>query len=175
VSRRQHTDWADGRHPLDRLVAAAEARGYEYIIVSDHSKSTAIANGLDVDALRAQRRVFRGLQPRLKIRILARSECDILADGSLDVDEGTLASVDYVVASVHSHFGQSEAEMTARIVKAVSHPRVTILGHATGRLLLRREGYKVDIEAVLRAAAEQRRVALEDVVRELEASDGAAH
>src|SRR5204863_6143407 len=81
------------------------------------------------------------------------TECGILADGSLDFDDDLLATFDYVVASVHTHFGQSQEDMTARIIKAIEHPRVTMLGHATGRLLLRREGYKVDLEAVLQAAA----------------------
>jgi DNA polymerase (family 10) len=85
--------------------------------------------------------------------VLKGIECDILADGRLDYDDDLLATFDYVVASVHSHFHQSEAEMTARILRAISHPRVTMLGHATGRLLLRRDGYKVDLDQVLRAAA----------------------
>src|SRR5262249_45991844 len=88
------------------------------------------------------------------IRLFKGTEVDILPDGSLDYDDDTLATFDYVVASVHTHFQMSRADMTARIIKAVRHPRVTMLGHATGRLLLRREGYDVDLEAVLQAAAE---------------------
>ena len=86
-------------------------------------------------------------------RSLKGTECDILPDGSLDFDDGLLAGFDYVVASVHTHFGQTREEMTARICRALAHPRVTMLGHATGRLLLRREAYAVDLEAVIQAAA----------------------
>src|SRR5438270_5262095 len=99
----------------------------------------------DIDRLNSQFNDFR---------IFKGTECDILPDGRLDFDDKLLEEFDYVVASVHSHFKQTEEEMTARIVRAVRHPRVTMLGHATGRLLLRREGYKVDLEAVVRAAAE---------------------
>jgi len=147
-----HTDWSDGRHPLDRLVAAAEARGYEYIIVSDHSKSTAIANGLDVDALRAQRRVIRELQPRVKIRILAGSECDILADGSMDFPDDVLGELDVVLAAVHSRFKQDRDAMTKRIVRALEHPHVDILVHPTGRRIGTREPYDVDLDALFETA-----------------------
>ena len=147
-----HTDWSDGRHPLDKLVAAAEARGYEYIIVSDHSKSTAIANGLSVDQLRAQRQLIRDLQPRFKIRILAGSECDILADGSMDFPDDVLAELDVVLAAVHSRFKQERAAMTARIVRALEHPHVDILVHPTGRRIGSREPYDVDLDAVFATA-----------------------
>jgi DNA polymerase (family 10) len=147
-----HTDWSDGRHPLDRLVAAAEARGYEYIIVSDHSKSTAIANGLDVDALRAQRRVIRELQPRFKIRILAGSECDILADGSMDFPDDVLDELDVVLAAVHSRFKQDRDAMTKRIVRALEHPHVDILVHPTGRRIGTREPYDVDLDLLFETA-----------------------
>ena len=147
-----HTDWSDGRHPLDRLIEAAEARGYEYIIVSDHSKSTAIANGLDVEALRAQRQLIRDLQPRFKIRILAGSECDILADGSMDFPDDVLAELDVVLAAVHSRFKQDRAAMTRRIVRALEHPHVDILVHPTGRRIGTREPYDVDLDAVFETA-----------------------
>ncbi|HYE91648.1 MAG TPA: DNA polymerase/3'-5' exonuclease PolX [Terriglobales bacterium] len=147
-----HTDWSDGRHPLDRLIAAAEARGYEYIIVSDHSKSTAIANGLSVEALRAQRTLIRELQPRFKIRILAGSECDILADGTMDFPDDVLAELDVVLAAVHSRFKQDRAAMTRRIVRALEHPHVDILVHPTGRRLGTREPYDVDLELVFETA-----------------------
>jgi DNA polymerase (family 10) len=147
-----HTDWSDGRHPLDHLVGAAEARGYEYIIVSDHSKSTAIANGLDVDALRAQRRLIRELQPRFRIRILAGAECDILADGAMDFPDDVLAELDVVLAAVHSRFKQARDAMTKRIVRALEHPHVDILAHPTGRRIGTREPYDVDLDAVFDAA-----------------------
>src|SRR5205823_10331949 len=120
----------------------------------DHSQSLTVARGLTPDRVRQQHRAIDRLNAKLDgFRVFKGTECDILADGSLDFDDGLLATFDYVVASVHSHFGQSREEMTARIVKAVSHPRVTMLGHATGRLLLRRDAYKVDLDAVLKAAA----------------------
>ncbi|HEX6210831.1 MAG TPA: DNA polymerase/3'-5' exonuclease PolX [Methylomirabilota bacterium] len=147
-----HTDWSDGRHSLERLVAAAEARGYEYIIVSDHSRSLTIAGGLGVEELRAQRAAIQALQPRFRIRILAGTECDILADGALDFPDEVLAELDIVLAAVHSRFTQSRAEMTGRIVRALGHPRMHVLVHPTGRLLGSREPYDVDLEAVLAAA-----------------------
>jgi DNA polymerase (family 10) len=147
-----HTEWSDGHHPLERLVEAAEARGYEYIIVSDHSQSTAIAGGLTVERLRAQLAAIRALQPRHRIRILTGCECDILADGSMDFPDEVLGELDVVVGSVHSRFRQSREEMTARIVRALGNPHVDVLGHPTGRLIGSREPYDVDLEAVFAAA-----------------------
>jgi DNA polymerase (family 10) len=147
-----HTDWSDGRHSLEALVTAAQARGYEYIIVSDHSHSTTIAGGLDVERLRAQRQAIRELQPRVGIRILAGSECDILADGSLDFPDDELAELDVVLAAVHARHKQSREAMTARIVRALAHPRVNVLVHPTGRRLSTRDPYDVDLEAVFAAA-----------------------
>jgi len=147
-----HTDWSDGHHPLERLVEAAQARGYEYVIVSDHSRSLTIAGGLSIDELRAQRALIRGLQPKFTIRILAGTECDILADGSLDFPDEVLAELDFVVAAVHSRFKQSREEMTARIVRALSNPWLNVLAHPTGRRLGSREPYDVDLEAVFAAA-----------------------
>ena len=147
-----HTEWSDGHHPLERLVEAAEARGYEYIIVSDHSQSTAIAGGLTVDRLRAQIDAIRDLQPRYRIRILTGSECDILADGAMDFPDEVLRDLDIVLGSVHSRFRQSREEMTARIVRALANPHVDILGHPTGRLIGSREPYDVDMEAIFAAA-----------------------
>ena len=147
-----HTDWSDGHHPLERLVEAAQARGYEYVIVSDHSRSLTIAGGLTIDELRAQVAAIRALQPRFAIRILAGTECDILADGTLDFPDEVLAELDVVVAAVHSRFRQSREEMTARIVRALSNPWLSILAHPTGRRLGSREPYDVDLEAVFEAA-----------------------
>ncbi len=149
-----HTDWSDGRLTLERMVAAAEARGYEYVIVSDHSASLAIAHGLDVERLRAQAREIRALQARTRIRILAGTECDILEDGRLDFPDEVLAGLDVVLAAVHSRFKQSRADMTARIVRALANPWVNVLVHPTGRRLGTREPYDVDLEAVLAAARE---------------------
>jgi DNA polymerase (family 10) len=113
-----------------------------------------VANGLSPARVREQQDAIDALNKRLKgIRIIKGTECDILADGRLDFDDDVLATFDYVVASVHSHFNQPREEMTARILKAIRNPAVTMLGHATGRLLLRRDGYPVDLDAVLKAAA----------------------
>lgn len=139
---------------MEEMVKAARERGLRYLGIADHSQSLAIARGLTPERVRQQHAEIDRLAAHLTgIRIFKGTECDILADGNLDFDDETLASFDYVVASVHSLFKQPEPEMTARIVRAVSHPLVTMLGHATGRILLRREGYQVDLEAVLQAAA----------------------
>src|SRR5205823_11366854 len=132
----------------------ARQLGYQYLGIADHSQSLTVANGLTPDRVHRQQTEIDGLNDRLKgIKLLKGTECDILADGRLDFEDALLATFDYVVASVHSHFNQPEPEMTARIIRALSHPRVTMLGHATGQLLLRRDSYKVDLEAVLQAAA----------------------
>jgi DNA polymerase (family 10) len=136
------------------MAEAARQMGLEYLGIADHSQSLTVANGLTPERLRQQQAAIDALNKRLQgIRLFKGTECDILADGRLDFDDELLASCDYVVASVHSYFNQPEEEMTARIIRAISHPRVTMLGHATGRLLLRREGYRLDLEAVLQAAA----------------------
>lgn len=149
-----HTDWSDGQLPLPRLVEAAQARGYEYIIVSDHSKSATIAGGLTADELRAQVEKIRALQPQFKIRILTGCECDILADGTMDFPDEVLRELDVVLAAVHSRFQQTRGEMTARIVRALANPHVDILAHPTGRRLGTREPYDVDLDAVFAAARE---------------------
>jgi DNA polymerase (family 10) len=149
-----HTNWSDGASTLEEMADAARRLGLKYLGLGDHSQSLTVANGLSPERVRQQQADIDALGKRLKgIKLFKGIECDILADGKLDYDDKTLASFDYVVASVHSHMNQTEAEMTARIIKAISHPRVTMLGHATGRLLLRRDGYHVDLEAVLKAAA----------------------
>src|SRR5262249_9789104 len=149
-----HTDWSDGKDTLLDMVQAAKNLGFKYFGIGDHSQSLTVANGLTPDRVRKQQEAIDALNTKVKgIRIFKGTECDILPDGSLDYDDKLLATFDYVVASVHSHFNLPEAEMTARIIKALSHPAVTMLGHATGRLLLRRDGYKVDVEAILKAAA----------------------
>jgi len=147
-----HTEWSDGHHPLEALVSAAEARGYEYIIVSDHSRSSTIARGLTPEQVRDQIRQIRALQPKHRIRILAGSECDILADGSMDFPDEVLAELDVVLAAVHSRFKQPGPEMTARICRALENPHVRILAHPTGRLLGSREPYEVDLERVFAVA-----------------------
>ncbi len=150
-----HTDWSDGGATLAEMAEAARELGWQYLGIADHSQSLTVANGLTPERVGRQQKEIDELNAGFKdFRLFKGTECDILPDGSLDFSDEVLESFDYVVASVHSHFAMSQEEMTARIVKAVSHSRVTMLGHATGRLLLRRDGYKVDLDAVLKAAAE---------------------
>jgi DNA polymerase (family 10) len=149
-----HTTWSDGAATLEQMAEAAHALGYEYLGIADHSQSLTVANGLTPERVRKQQKDMDALNAKFKgFRLFKGIECDILADGGLDYDDKVLASFDYVVASVHSYFNQTQEEMTARIIKAINHPRVTMLGHATGRLLLKRDAYKVDLDAVLSAAA----------------------
>lgn len=150
-----HTKESDGTATLEEMVEAARAAGLKYLGIGDHSRSLTIANGLSPERVRRQQAAIDALNAELKgFRVFKGTECDILPDGQLDFDDELLATFDYVVASVHTHFSQTREEMTARIVKAVRHPLVTMLGHATGRLLLKRDAYAVDLEAVLQAAAE---------------------
>jgi DNA polymerase (family 10) len=150
-----HTTYSDGGNSVEEMGHAAKALGLKYLGLADHSQSLTVANGLSPQRVRQQQAEIDRVNETLKgFQIFKGIECDILADGSLDYDDDVLATFDYVVASVHSHFKQSREEMTARIIKAIRNPYVTMLGHATGRLLLKREGYQVDLEAVLQAAAE---------------------
>ncbi len=153
-----HTTASDGRNTLAEMVAGAQARGWEYFGVADHSKASVQANGLDADRLRRQIAEVAALNRsgRFTTQVLAGVECDILPDGRLDLDESVLRELDYVVVSVHSSFSQSEADMTARIIRAIEHPCTTMLGHLTGRLLLRREGYAVNVPRVIDAALANR-------------------
>lgn len=149
-----HTTWSDGAASLEAMVRQAEAQGYEYIQISDHSKSAHYAGGLDEKRLLAQGEAIDDLQAKCPhIKILKGSEVDILADGSLDFPPEVLARLDLVIASVHTRFREDREEMTRRLVRAVENPYVDVLGHPTGRLLLAREPYAVDMERVLLAAA----------------------
>ena len=148
-----HTTESDGRNTLEDMAKAAQDLGLEYLGIADHSKSAFQAHGLDIKRLRAQVKRIRELNESFDgFRLFAGTECDILKDGSLDFSDDVLAELDYVVASVHSSFTLSETEMTDRIIKAISNPYVTMLGHMTGRLLLNREPYAVNIPAVVEAA-----------------------
>lgn len=150
-----HTTASDGRASLEDMIAAAKELGLEYLGIADHSKSSFQANGLDEKRLAAQVARIRELNAaETDFRIFAGTECDILKDGSLDFSDDILSTLDYVVASVHSSFTMPEAEMTERIIRAMQNPHVTMLGHLTGRLLLSREPYQVNIPAILDAAAE---------------------
>jgi DNA polymerase (family X) len=151
-----HTVFSDGRGTLEEMAEAAAARGWRYFGIADHSQSAAYAGGLPPDRVREQRAAVDAWNTREggRLRLFHGVESDILADGSLDYDDDVLAGLDYVVGSVHSGFGLSEAQMTERVLRAVRNPYLTILGHPTGRLLLRRDGYPLDVPAVLDAAAE---------------------
>lgn len=150
-----HTTASDGRASLEDMIAAAKDLGLEYLGIADHSKASFQANGLDEVRLAAQVQRIREINAAdSEIRIFAGIECDILKDGSLDFSDEVLSTLDYVVASVHSSFTLPEAEMTERLIRAMRNPYVTMLGHATGRLLLSREPYQVNIPAILDAAAE---------------------
>jgi DNA polymerase (family 10) len=150
-----HTTASDGRSPLEAMANAAEELGLQYLGIADHSRSSIQARGLDVARLRVQMAEIRRLNAERKgFRIFAGMECDILRDGTLDFPDEVLAQLDYVVASVHSAFTLSEAGMTERIIRAMTNPYVTLLAHPTGRLLLKREPYAVDIPAIIEAAAE---------------------
>ncbi len=150
-----HSVWSDGGATISEMAEAARDRGLEYLGIADHSRSAAYAGGLSIDRVREQWAEIDALNRRLgpKFRIFKGTECDILPDGALDYPDDLLDQFDYVVASVHSSFGLPREAMTARMVRAVSHPRVTMLGHPTGRLLLARDGYSVDLDAVIEAAA----------------------
>ncbi|MBI5096428.1 MAG: histidinol-phosphatase, partial [Nitrospirae bacterium] len=152
-----HTVYSDASMTLREVVRVAKELGYHYVGISDHSKSAYYAGGLIEDKVKEQHEEIDRLNAGLKdFYIFKGVESDILPDGSLDYDEKTLAAFDFVIASIHSKFNVSETEMTERIIKALSNPYTTMLGHPTGRLLLSREGYHVDLKRVIDAAAEQR-------------------
>jgi DNA polymerase (family 10) len=149
-----HTTASDGRDSLETMALAARDAGYRYVAFTDHSKSAGYAGGLSEERVLAQREEIRALRRRVSgLRIFHGTEADILADGTIDYGDEFLAHFDFVVASVHSRFGLSASEQTARLIRAVSNPLVSVLGHPTGRLLLEREGLKADLEAVCGAAA----------------------
>jgi DNA polymerase (family 10) len=148
-----HTTESDGRESLETMVRAAHERGLEYVAITDHSKSLAMANGQDETRTLANAARIRALSKTLRgFTVLAGVECDILPDGSMDLSDDCLAALDIVVASVHSALQQDEADMTKRVIKAIEHPSVDIIGHLTGRMLLRREAARVSIEKVIDAA-----------------------
>ena len=149
-----HTHLSDGTPSLSQWVQAAREKGYQYLGISDHSQSAAYAGGLKSDQLNQQEAEIRKINDRQKgVRLFWGIELDILPDGSLDYPEKVLARFDFVIASVHSRFNLSETDMTRRIIRAVENPYTVMLGHPTGRLLLARDAYAVDMEAVLEAAA----------------------
>ena len=150
-----HTEWSDGRDPTEIMAAAAAERCYEYAAITDHSAGRGIAGGLSVERLDEHIREIRELEDRLgSIKLLAGSEVDIRADGSLDYDGEVLDRLDWVVASVHSGMGQDVETMTARIIAAMHSPHVTAIGHLTTRMIGERKPIEADFEAIFRAAAE---------------------
>lgn len=151
-----HSTWTDGKASILEMVEACIERGYEYVAITDHSKAVTMVGGLTPERVRAQWDEIAEVQGQVgdAIRILRGQEVDILKDGSLDQPDDILAELDVVVASVHSFMDMDRATMTARIIRAVEHGGVDILGHPTGRLLGRREPYAVDVDAVLAACAE---------------------
>ncbi|MEM9478617.1 MAG: DNA polymerase/3'-5' exonuclease PolX [Verrucomicrobiota bacterium] len=151
-----HTTESDGKNTLREMAEGARELGLQYLGISDHSKSSFQANGLDERRLKKQKEDIAELNEEFgeDFRLFSGTECDILKDGSLDFDDDVLSSLDYVVASVHNAFSLAEAEMTKRIISAIENPNVTMLGHLTGRLLLKREPYAVNVPAIIDAAAD---------------------
>jgi DNA polymerase (family 10) len=154
-----HTTASDGSASLEEMVEAAKALGYRYIGISDHSQSAFYANGLKEDRIREQHAAIDALRARVSgITVFKGIEADILADGSMDYPDDVLARFDFVIGSVHSRFNLPEEEQTTRVLRALANPHVTMLGHPTGRLLLSREGYRIDMKKVIEAAKEHRKV-----------------
>jgi DNA polymerase (family X) len=156
-----HTVETDGRNTIEEMAEAARDRGYQYMAITDHSKNLAFANGLTDERALAHIERIRAVEKKMKgIRIFSGIEVDILPDGTLDLSDSVLAQMDVVIASVHSQFNQDRSTMTERLLKAIANPNTSVIGHPTGRLLLRRDAYSFDIDAVLKAAAKHK-VAME--------------
>ncbi|HEV2439638.1 MAG TPA: DNA polymerase/3'-5' exonuclease PolX [bacterium] len=147
-----HTQWSDGKDTAEVMARAAAARGYAYCCITDHSQSLKFARGVTVDDLRAHAASVRALSDTVGVRVLMGAEVDILADGSLDYPDGVLAELDLVIGSVHSRFRMPRDEMTKRVVRALEHPHLDLLGHPTGRLIGERPPYDLDVDAVIDAA-----------------------
>jgi DNA polymerase (family 10) len=157
-SLHNHSNWSDGRQTLEEIAAMARNLGCAYWAITDHSRSSFVANGLDERRLRQQLQALARVNESLAaegddFRLLSGAEVDILSDGRLDFPDEMLAELEVVVVSVHQGFTLDEAAMTRRLIRAIENPWVHILGHMTGRLLLQREGYRVDARAVIEACA----------------------
>jgi len=151
-----HTTFSDGRNTVLEMLTAARNRGFEYVGISDHSKSAYYAGGLTEEGLRQQQAEIARHEDEVKpMRVFRGTEADILADGGIDYDVDTLTKFDFVIASIHSRFGMSKEEMTERILRALDSPFVTFIGHLTGRLLLSREGYTMDFDRVFEKAGQR--------------------
>lgn len=145
-----HSTWSDGAATIEQMAEAARAKGYEYVAITDHSKRLTVANGLDAARLRAQRKEIDAARKAVKgIGILHGVEVDILEDGTLDLDDGILGELDLVVASVHHKFNLSREEQTKRVLRAMDNPLVTFVAHPTGRLVLERDPYEIDVPALI--------------------------
>jgi DNA polymerase (family 10) len=151
-----HSTYSDGKNTIREMAEGCMARGYSYLGMADHSKAAAYAGGLHEDDLQRQSDEIDRLNEEFAGRflILKGIECDILKDGALDFEDRVLERLDFVVASIHSNFNLPQAEQTARLVRAITNPYVDIVGHPTGRILLDRAGYALDMDAVIEAAAE---------------------
>ena len=148
-----HTTLSDGQNTLEEMAAAAERLGYEYLAITDHSATHGFGDNVEPDRLRQRIEEIREFNSGSDgIRLLAGTEVNIHPDGTLDYEDDVLAELDWVIASIHTGFSKSEAAMTARMIAAIEHPEVDCIGHATGRLLARRDPYPLDIEAVFEAA-----------------------
>lgn len=160
-----HSNWSDGGHPLEEMAQELIRLGFEYLVISDHSKSAYYANGLSEERIREQHRQIDELNAKLApFRIFKSIECDILTEGALDYDDQTLSSFDLVITSVHSNLDMDEDKAMKRLLGAITNPYTTILGHMTGRLLLRRKGYPVDHKQIIDACVDH------NVVIEINAS-----
>jgi DNA polymerase (family 10) len=150
-----HSTWSDGANTLEEMAAACIQRGYEYLVISDHSKSAFYANGLSVERIREQHAQIAELNRKLAPFTIFKSiECDILNDGALDYADEVLETFDLVIASVHANLKMSQEKATARLLRAIENPYTMILGHMTGRLLLSRPGYPVDHKAIIDACVQ---------------------
>lgn len=148
-----HSTWSDGAASIRQMAEAVSARGYEYFAVTDHSKALAMANGLNAERLREQKREIEQVRREFPDLLILRGvECDILRDGTMDLDDEILSELDWVIGSVHSAFNLSEEEQTARMVRAIQNPHVDMIGHPTGRVLGARAPYDVDVAALIDAA-----------------------
>ena len=149
-----HTTASDGRNSLREMAGEADKRGWGYLGIADHSKSSFQANGLDEERLLKQVHAIQAINDsgEFRVRLFSGSEVDILTEGRLDFEDSVLESLDYVVASVHNGLTQDEATMTTRLIRAIEHPQVTMLGHLSGRLLLRREASKMNVQKIIDAA-----------------------
>jgi DNA polymerase (family 10) len=179
-----HSDWTDGTATIAEMAAAALARGYEYIALTDHSRRVAMAHGLDPARVARQAREIDAVNSQLKgLTILKGIELDILKDGTLDLPDATLARLDVVVASIHSFFDLSREAQTDRLLRAMRNPHVSIIAHPTGRLIGEREPYEIDMEKVISAArdcgcaleinAQPERLDLNDIHAHMAKSKGA--